>query len=199
MTRREVMAAGAVTLGAVGAGLLFSGSAGAQSGEEAAVSDAVEVLRKGILEADKAKLAQVTSGAAQLRPLRRTGGDQGAVHQRGADAQGGRQVARVPRAQGGRGRQRRHRPPHLPGRIRAGRQGDDHADRRPAGLAEAGRRLEAAGAAGVPAAGLDGVPSRRGDDRRSARGNQGGRDHLRAGRLWQRLLGRPASESGTLC
>jgi ketosteroid isomerase-like protein len=61
MTRREVMAAGAVTLGAVGAGLLFSGSAGAQAGEEAAVSDAVEVLRKGILEADKAKLAQVAS------------------------------------------------------------------------------------------------------------------------------------------
>ena len=61
MTRREVMAAGAVTLGAVGAGLLFGGSAGAQAGEEAAVSDAVEVLRKGILEADKAKLAQVAS------------------------------------------------------------------------------------------------------------------------------------------
>ena len=61
VTRREVMMAGAVTLGAVGAGLLFSGSAGAQSGDEVAVADAVEVLRKGILEPDKAKLAQVTS------------------------------------------------------------------------------------------------------------------------------------------
>ena len=61
VTRREAMAAGAVTLGAVGAGLLFSGSAGAQAGEEAAVSEVVEVLRKGILEAAKAKLAQVTS------------------------------------------------------------------------------------------------------------------------------------------
>jgi hypothetical protein len=60
VTRREVMATGAVTLGAVGAGLLFSGSAGAQSGDEVAVAD-VEVLRKGILEPDKAKLAQVTS------------------------------------------------------------------------------------------------------------------------------------------
>jgi uncharacterized protein DUF4440 len=60
-TRREVMTAGAVTLVAVGAGLLFSGSSGAQSGDEMAVADVVEVLRKGILEPDKAKLAQVTS------------------------------------------------------------------------------------------------------------------------------------------
>ena len=61
VTRREVMTAGAVTLGAVGAGLPFSGSAGAQSGDEVAVADVIEVLRKGILEPDKAKLAQVTS------------------------------------------------------------------------------------------------------------------------------------------
>ena len=61
VTRREVMTAGAVTLGAVGAGLLFSGFAGAQSGDEAAVTDLVDVLRKGILEPDKAKLSQVTS------------------------------------------------------------------------------------------------------------------------------------------
>ena len=61
VTRREVMTAGAVTLGAVGAGLLISGSAGAQSGDEMAVADVVEVLRKGILEPDKAKLVQVTS------------------------------------------------------------------------------------------------------------------------------------------
>ena len=61
MTRREAMAAGAMTLGAVGAGLLFGGAAGAQSGEDVAVTDVVEVLRKGILEADKAKLAQVAA------------------------------------------------------------------------------------------------------------------------------------------
>jgi Domain of unknown function (DUF4440) len=61
MTRREAMAAGTVTLGAVAAGLLFGGAAGAQSGEDVAVTDVVEVLRKGILEADKAKLAQVVA------------------------------------------------------------------------------------------------------------------------------------------
>lgn len=61
VTRREAMATCAVTLGAVGAGLLFSGSAGAQAGEEAAVADVVEILRRGTLEGDKAKLAQVTS------------------------------------------------------------------------------------------------------------------------------------------
>jgi hypothetical protein len=48
VTRREAMAAGAMTLDAVGAGLLFNGSAGAQSGDEVAVADVVEVLRKGI-------------------------------------------------------------------------------------------------------------------------------------------------------
>ena len=61
VTRREVMTAGAVTLGAVGAGLLFSACASAQSSDEVTVADVVEVLRKGILEPDKAKLAQVTS------------------------------------------------------------------------------------------------------------------------------------------
>jgi uncharacterized protein DUF4440 len=61
MTRREAMAAGTVTLGAVGAGLLSGGAAGAQSGEDVAVTDVVEVLRKGILEADKAKLTQVAA------------------------------------------------------------------------------------------------------------------------------------------
>ena len=62
LSRRDVVVAAAMTLGA--SGLLWSGSAGAQAGEEAAVGDAVETLRKGQLEADKAKLAQVCS--AQL-------------------------------------------------------------------------------------------------------------------------------------
>ncbi|HTY79102.1 MAG TPA: nuclear transport factor 2 family protein [Candidatus Bathyarchaeia archaeon] len=61
VTRRQVMAAGAAALGAVGAGLLCSASVGAQSGDEVAVADAVEILRKGTLEADKAKLSQVTA------------------------------------------------------------------------------------------------------------------------------------------
>jgi hypothetical protein len=61
VSRRDVMA-GAVVLGA--SGLLLSGSAEAQAGDEAAVADAVETLRKGQLAADKAKLDQVC--AAQL-------------------------------------------------------------------------------------------------------------------------------------
>jgi hypothetical protein len=62
VSRREVVVASAFALGA--SGLLLSGSAGAQAGDEAAVGDAVETLRKGQLEADKAKLEQATS--AQL-------------------------------------------------------------------------------------------------------------------------------------
>ena len=59
VSRRDLMVAGALTLGA--SGLLLSGSAGAQTGDEAAVADAVETLRTGLLEADKAKLEQVAS------------------------------------------------------------------------------------------------------------------------------------------
>ena len=61
VSRRDVMA-GAVVLGA--SGLLLSRSVDAQAGDEAAVADAVETLRKGQLDADKAKLEQVT--AAQV-------------------------------------------------------------------------------------------------------------------------------------
>jgi ketosteroid isomerase-like protein len=46
---------------AAASGLVFSGSAGAQAGDEAAVGDAVETLRKGQFEADKVKLDQVTA------------------------------------------------------------------------------------------------------------------------------------------
>ena len=59
VSRRELMVACACTLGA--SGLLLSGSADAQAGDEAAVTAAVETLRKGVLEPDKVKLAQVTS------------------------------------------------------------------------------------------------------------------------------------------
>src|SRR5438552_10263111 len=62
VSRRDLMVAGAMTLGA--SGLLLSGSASAQAGDEAAVTAAVETLRKGTFEADKAKLDQVT--AAQV-------------------------------------------------------------------------------------------------------------------------------------
>ena len=59
VSRRDVMVAGAMTLGA--STLLLSGSAGAQAGDEAAVTQAVETLREGLLKADKMKLAQVTA------------------------------------------------------------------------------------------------------------------------------------------
>src|SRR5947207_10253854 len=59
VARRDLVVAGAMTLGA--SGLLLSGSASAQAGDEAAVTAAVETLREGLLKADKAKLAQVTA------------------------------------------------------------------------------------------------------------------------------------------
>jgi len=63
VSRRDFAVASALALGA--SGLLASGSAGAQAAaDEAAVAQSVETLRKAILEADKAKLEQVT--AAQI-------------------------------------------------------------------------------------------------------------------------------------
>jgi ketosteroid isomerase-like protein len=59
VSRRDVMVAGAVAFGA--SGMLLSGLASAQGGDDAAVAQAVETLRKATLEADKAKLMQVTS------------------------------------------------------------------------------------------------------------------------------------------
>jgi len=57
LSRRDVVVASALGM----SGLLLSGSAGAQGADESAVTESVETLRKGILEADRAKLAQVTS------------------------------------------------------------------------------------------------------------------------------------------
>ncbi|HEY2994973.1 MAG TPA: nuclear transport factor 2 family protein [Methylomirabilota bacterium] len=59
VSRRDVVVAGVCTLGV--SGLLFNRSAGAQGADESAVTESVETLRRGILEADRAKLAQVTS------------------------------------------------------------------------------------------------------------------------------------------
>ena len=59
VSRRDVVVAGAVALGA--SGLLLGGFTGAQAAEEAAVADNVETLRKALLEANKAKLEQVAS------------------------------------------------------------------------------------------------------------------------------------------
>ena len=59
ISRRDVVVAGAFALGA--SGLLLGGSADAQAGDEAAVAQSVETLRKAQLEADRTKLEQVTS------------------------------------------------------------------------------------------------------------------------------------------
>src|SRR5207249_6169447 len=59
VSRRDVVVAGASAFGA--SGLLLSGAASAQGGDEAAVAQNVEILRKAQLEADRASLAQVTS------------------------------------------------------------------------------------------------------------------------------------------
>jgi ketosteroid isomerase-like protein len=59
VSRRDFTVAGALALSA--SGLLLTGSASAQSGDEAAVTAAVETLRKAILEPDKAKLEQVAA------------------------------------------------------------------------------------------------------------------------------------------
>jgi len=58
MSRRD-LAVGAVALGTFS--LVRSGSARADTGDDAAVAQGVETLRKGLLEADKGKLDQVAS------------------------------------------------------------------------------------------------------------------------------------------
>jgi hypothetical protein len=59
VSRRDFTVAGALALGA--SGLLLSGSAVAEAGDEAAVTESVETLRRALLEADKGKLEQVAS------------------------------------------------------------------------------------------------------------------------------------------
>ena len=62
VSRRELAVVGALALSAPG--LVLSGFADAQTADEAAVAENVEVLRKALLEPDRAKLDQVT--AAQI-------------------------------------------------------------------------------------------------------------------------------------
>ena len=59
VTRRDWMVAGAITLGA--AGLVLGKSTAADAAEEAVVAEAVEILRAGILQADKDKISRVTA------------------------------------------------------------------------------------------------------------------------------------------
>jgi ketosteroid isomerase-like protein len=59
VSRRDFAVAGALAL--AGSGLLLGSSADAATADEAAVAEKVEILRKGLLEADRAKLDQVAS------------------------------------------------------------------------------------------------------------------------------------------
>src|SRR5689334_9288923 len=59
VSRRDFAVAGVFALGA--SSLLLARSAEAASGDEAAVAQSIETLRQGILEANKAKLDQVTA------------------------------------------------------------------------------------------------------------------------------------------
>ena len=59
LSRRDVTLAGAVALSV--SYLALGGSAGADSGDEAAVAQRVETLRQGLLEANKAKLEEIAA------------------------------------------------------------------------------------------------------------------------------------------
>ena len=59
ISRRDVVVAGAIALGA--SGLLLGNSVRAEAGDEESVAQSVETLRKAQLEADRTKLEQVTS------------------------------------------------------------------------------------------------------------------------------------------
>ena len=62
VSRRDFAVASALAFGV--SGLLFKDAASAQSADEAAIAQNIETLRRGLLEADKAKLDQVA--AAQI-------------------------------------------------------------------------------------------------------------------------------------
>ena len=59
VSRRDVVVAGAIALGA--SGLLLNGSVRAEADDEESVAQSVETLRTALLEADRTKLEQVAS------------------------------------------------------------------------------------------------------------------------------------------
>jgi ketosteroid isomerase-like protein len=59
VSRRDFAVASALAFGA--SGLLFKHPAGAQGADEAAITQNIETLRQGLLQADKAKLDQVAA------------------------------------------------------------------------------------------------------------------------------------------
>jgi hypothetical protein len=113
ISRRDFAVASAFALGA--SGLLSSGSAEAQAADEAAVTQNIETLRKAILEADKAKLEQVT--AAQIS-YGHSDGRSETKEQFINGVMTRKQVQKslaFPELKVGRGRQCGRRAPHLPG------------------------------------------------------------------------------------
>jgi hypothetical protein len=158
VTRRNLAVAGVLALGA--SSLLHGTAVVAESGDEAAVNQAVDALRKARLEADKARLQQLAAdqlsyghsdGKVQTKHEAR-------VHRWRRDPEGDRQDAHLSRAHGRGGRRHRDRTPHLSVRFRNRRQAHQYQDRRPPGLAKAGRKLEAVGStrlqAGLAIAGV---------------------------------------------
>jgi len=109
VSRRDVVVAGTLALGA--SGLLLNGASSAEAGDEESVARSVEVLRKALLEADRSKLEQVASAQISY------GHSDGRVQNK-------EEFARFPRAEDRRRRQCGHRAPHLPVPIRARRKGD---------------------------------------------------------------------------
>jgi Domain of unknown function (DUF4440) len=59
VSRRDVVVAGALALGA--SGVLLNGASNAEAGDEESVARSVEILRKALLEADRSRLEQVAS------------------------------------------------------------------------------------------------------------------------------------------
>src|SRR6516162_7461092 len=148
LARRDLAVASVFALG--GSNLLQRTAAHAEAADESAIGQAVEALREAVLDKDKTRVEELTA-AAELRPFRRQSADEGGVYRRRHDPQSSRQIADLPRPQREACRQRRGRPPHLRRRIRDRGQTQQHHDRRPRGLAEAGQQLEAAGPPGLQA------------------------------------------------
>ena len=145
LSRRNVAFAGALALGT--SGLLSRSAAIAQSGEEAAVNQAIEALRKAMVDADKARLEELVADQLSY------GHSSGVIESKAqfvSVVAGKKTILQVDRAAGARHhgrRQQRDRAPHLHGRNRSRREAGQRPRRRLAGLAEAGWALEAAGTA----------------------------------------------------
>ena len=159
ITRRHLVAASVLTVG--GWSLLRGASAEAQSADEAAVAKAIEALRKATFDQGKSQLEELCAEELSYGHLRWPGRDQGPVHQRCHDPQGDAQIAHAVRSHDRDRRQQRDRATPVGVRERNGWQAHQHADPRPASLAQAGERLEAPRPSGGPASARGSSPTSR--------------------------------------